>query len=535
MANDDIQNLLRTGIQAAQSGNKAAARRILAQVVEQEPDSELAWIWMASVVDTATERQACLQRVLEINPNNSRARQALDQLQRMTPPPTPAPPRESAEPRPDSTLRSPTQTRAARTAELEREALLKAHSRRRQHSLPPLLFTLIALLAVVMITAGLLLLWNERQTDDEPSAPTAPPGTAAGALPELTPTSAVSGQFATPTPIGGTLRTLPPRETLPATWTPTATWTPSVTPEATATPVPLESFTLLVSFRSTGETGWDLYTMRADGTQQRRINLRLPAAPEGTEITLLSVRDAAFSPDGQQIAFTGTIRESRSDGDTQQTDEYEELFIAPAAGGLAERLTEHRAGTVEEATWSSDGKQIAFASDADGDFDIYVITADGGTPGSLTRNQDTDRYPAWSPNGEWIAFASDRNTPGELEIFRLEVETSTVKQLTENVNSSYSPAWSPSSQSIVFLSDRRGNTDLYVMTADGAGERALLVRDVEAEERDPAWSPDGEWIAFSSNRAGPVLDLFMIRPDGTNLQRITPEDGDTRYPAWQHE
>lgn len=532
MSTDDIQTLLRTGIQAAQSGNKAAARRILEQVVEQAPDNELAWIWMASVVESVSERQACLQRVLEINPTNSRARQALDQLQRVTPPP--APRSVPAEPRPDSTLRQAARTRASRTAELERDALLKAHSRRRQHSLPPLLFTLIALLAVVMIAAGLLLLWNEQQARDDSPATTPPAGTAANAVPGLSPTSAASGQLATATPIGGTLRTLPPRETLPATWTPTATWTPSATPTPTATALPLESFGLLVSFRFTGETHWKLYTMRADGSGQRQVTLRLLAAPEGTEITLLSVRDAVYSPDGERIAFTGRISESRMEGDTLQTDEYEELFVAPSRGGTADRLTEQHAGTVEDATWSADGSQIAFASDADGDFDIYVIAADGGTPGGLTRNQAADRYPAWSPDGAWIAFASDRNTPGELEIFRLDVETSTVKQLTENVNSSYSPAWSPDSQSLAFLSDRRGNTDLYVMTADGAGERALIVRDTDNEERDPAWSPDGEWIAFSSNRAGPVLDLFMIRPDGTDLQRITPEEGDTRYTAWQH-
>jgi TolB protein len=71
------------------------------------------------------------------------------------------------------------------------------------------------------------------------------------------------------------------------------------------------------------------------------------------------------------------------------------------------------------------------------------------------------------------------------------------------------------------------------MTADGTGQRAVLVRDVDAEERDPAWSPDGRWIAFSSNREGPVFDLYLIRPDGTELQRITHGDGDTRYAAWK--
>jgi len=112
------------------------------------------------------------------------------------------------------------------------------------------------------------------------------------------------------------------------------------------------------------------------------------------------------------------------------------------------------------------------------------------------------------------------------------VDNGALKQLTDNINSSFSAAWSPDGSAIVFLSDRRGATDLYLMTANGDGERSLLVADVRAEERDPAWSLDGRWIAFSSNRERSLFDLYVVRPDGTELQRILAGDGDTRYVAW---
>jgi Tfp pilus assembly protein PilF len=85
VANEELQNLLRTGIQAAQSGNKAIARRILEQVTEQDPRNELAWIWLASIADSAAERRTYLQKVLEINPQNERARQALEKLEQPAP------------------------------------------------------------------------------------------------------------------------------------------------------------------------------------------------------------------------------------------------------------------------------------------------------------------------------------------------------------------------------------------------------------------------------------------------------------------
>ncbi|MBI5958283.1 MAG: PD40 domain-containing protein [Chloroflexi bacterium] len=526
MSSDDTQNLLRTAIQTAQSGNKAIARRMLEQVVDQDPRNELAWIWLASVADSPAERRRCLEKVLEINPNNDRAKQALARLGRASAPAAPAPVETT---RPASRAEaSAIDARARRTSELEREALLKARTRRRRGGFSPLLYTAMAILAVVMIAAGLILLWDTVQSDDE-TEPTATPQPLQNVV---VPTSV--NMFASPTPLGGELRTLPPRETLPATWTPTATWTPSVTPTFTPTPFPLDERMLLVSVRQGEENEWALYTLGADGSGRSRLNMNLPpAGVDEPELELLAVFDASFSPDGSRIAFTGRVSAPREEGGASLTTEFQELFIAPAEGGVAERLTTLESANVQDASWSSTGEQIVFASDADGDFDIYVVSLLGGLPQMLTRNDADDRDPAWSPDGEFIVFASDESTPGELEIWRMDSQGSDLKQLTENVSSSYSPAWSPDSQSIVFLSNRRVNTDLYIMTADGAGERAILVRDVDAEERDPAWSPDGEWIVFSSNRDAALYELYLIRPDGSDLNRVTTGESDTRYAAWK--
>ncbi len=506
MADETIRDLLNKGIQAARSGNPAMARRLLQQVTTQAPNNELAWIWLATVAENTEQRRHCLERVLKINPSNERAKEALARLRlvpRSAPPTTPP----SAE---------------------ERDALLRP-PRHRRRRMSPVLFGIAAFLALLLIGTGSVLLVRELQSAPTPSATALPPTATS------TPTATTEG-YHTPTPIGGQVRTLQAHAYVAPTWTPTATWTPSVTPTNSPTPPPLDTYTLTVSVQQGEQPAWTLYNWQGDEPQPLPLYLSDKLNAEG--LIVLDVFDAAYSPDGKQIAFSLHAFVNREEDGKQVTVEFEDLFIASADGGEVRRLTSLEAPHTEDVNWAPDGQALTFASDLDGDFDIYVVPLVDGKPGKpypLTHNDATDRDPAWSPRGDTIVFASDRQGPGDLEIYRTTPRGDGFKQLTDAMNSSYAPAWSPDGSQIVFVSTRRVNNDLYIMDADGLGEHAILVRDVPAEELDPAWSPDGNWIAFSSNREGDVFDLFAIHPDGSALQHLTFGDasGDTRYPAWK--
>ncbi|MGQ9907216.1 MAG: tetratricopeptide repeat protein [Candidatus Flexifilum sp.] len=97
MSSERARELRQQGIAAAKAGNKDEARSLLQQSIRLDPGSEAAWLWLASVARDQRERSFCLRKVLEINPGNDAARQALAAIELppappASPPPGPTPP-----------------------------------------------------------------------------------------------------------------------------------------------------------------------------------------------------------------------------------------------------------------------------------------------------------------------------------------------------------------------------------------------------------------------------------------------------------
>ncbi len=76
----NIDELLRIGMNAAKSGKKEEARRILLRVIDIDQHSVTAWLWLSSVVDDPEERRTCLENILEIAPNHELAKKGLEKL-----------------------------------------------------------------------------------------------------------------------------------------------------------------------------------------------------------------------------------------------------------------------------------------------------------------------------------------------------------------------------------------------------------------------------------------------------------------------
>ncbi|HVQ37199.1 MAG TPA: hypothetical protein VMS31_06690, partial [Pyrinomonadaceae bacterium] len=195
-----------------------------------------------------------------------------------------------------------------------------------------------------------------------------------------------------------------------------------------------------------------------------------------------------------------------------------DLWIAPASGGAAIRLTSHP-GIEVFGKFSPDGKWIAFTGQYDGDEQVYVVSASGGIPRQLTfypakgplapRWGWDNQVHGWSRDGKRILFRSQRDS-WALPIARLysvSVEGGAAETLPmpEAGSGDYSPDSSQmvySPQSRDFRSEKRygGGQANSLYTFDLKSYATKKVTEGPRPSRDPMWI--GNTIYFNSDRDG---------------------------------
>jgi TolB protein len=247
------------------------------------------------------------------------------------------------------------------------------------------------------------------------------------------------------------------------------------------------------------------------------------AEPEFVRITTdghLKQRPA-WSPDGQWLAFT------RHQGATIF------LFLRSADGTLEKRLTS-RTDPEFDACWSPDNQRLAFCFDKtvpnQGDMDVYTIgvVGDDLKPALVTQGKlSHEEWPAWSPDGEWLALSSTRD--GNQEIYVVRPDGKDRRRMTNDPALDAHPAWSPDGKKIVFATSRWGDLELAVMNADGSNLTRLTTS--SGLDDYPAWSPDGSQIAFTTNRDG-NFEIYVCAPNGKCVRNVTKRAAIDNFPCW---
>ena len=186
------------------------------------------------------------------------------------------------------------------------------------------------------------------------------------------------------------------------------------------------------------------------------------------------------------------------------------------------------------------------------------MNSDGTGQINLTRTKAGVGGGVWSPNGKKIAFSATSAGERSLDIYVMNSDGTGETNLTKTKASSEgAPSWSPDSKKITYLrsSDPNGEiyNEVYVMNSDGTSQtrliRAMDTKNFEVGFESPAWSPDGEKIAFmrttrvglvnsSPSSAVPATGpsgLYVMKPDGTGLRKLSKEMPYAQSPLWSPE
>ena len=228
----------------------------------------------------------------------------------------------------------------------------------------------------------------------------------------------------------------------------------------------------------------------------------LDAVP--TSSTFSSGIDYAFSPDGQEIAYTAT----------------------PVP--------------VREEAWSTN-------------HDIFTVSVSGGTPTQVTKNPAADGYPRYSPDGRYIAYRA-QSLPGfesdRWQLMLYDRAAGETRSLTENFDAVVaSPVWSPDSKHLYFDSEEKGEVPIFSVSVRGGDVRKILSKN---KNRNLNISPDGRTLVFAHVSAVRPAELYKVGVNGRKLTQVTrtndqlfaslqipvPEsiwyegDGGTKIQAW---
>lgn len=235
---------------------------------------------------------------------------------------------------------------------------------------------------------------------------------------------------------------------------------------------------------------------------------------------------ASIDPDGLKPKFPiqGKILfQSDMDGDR-------EIYLLTKDG--VTKLTDNDWDD-EFPKWSPDGKKIAYSANPKGNYDIFIMDADGSNVLAVTSSPKAEVEHAWLPDGKKIAYTIEerRGIRRRYRLWMIDLESNRIARiLSEFKGSSALPNFSPTEPLIAFTGKEIRGWDVYIFDRRTKEVKALTQGGKACR---PHFSRDGKKIAYVSAEADGNGDVWLMNANGSDKMRLTERDDTSDYfPSW---
>jgi len=245
---------------------------------------------------------------------------------------------------------------------------------------------------------------------------------------------------------------------------------------------------------------------------------------QGRDASAASGDSTADLSAGDPAAFSGrVVFQSDADGDN-------EIYVLTAKG-----LTQLTRNTWsdEYPLWSPDGRWISFSANPDGNYDLFIMAADGSGVRRVTSSRRDEVEQAWAPDGKKLAYTEEVKRPfgKRYSLWVKDLATDAVERLApEFPDSAALPNFSPTAALLAFTGKKTPGWDIFVYDRAARTYQSLTEGGHACR---PHFSPDGRTIAYVSHEADRRGDVWLMAADGGGKRRLTVRDETSDYfPTW---
>jgi dipeptidyl aminopeptidase/acylaminoacyl peptidase len=236
-------------------------------------------------------------------------------------------------------------------------------------------------------------------------------------------------------------------------------------------------------------------------------------------VVLMSVVSASQTLSAPNVVTDPKMISSKPDARVEKNLSIEKLYMTRQVSG---------------ATWSPDGKTVAFVSNMSGRNNLWLVPSEGGWPMQLTVSDERQTSPAWSSDGKWIAYMSDYDGDEQWDIFLVSPKTGQVVNLTNTREiAEQNPTWSPDGRYLAYTVKPKTSSVFELDVYD------TVLRDVKhltsgtAKDRlngTPIWSADGKFLIYTQEQAkGTDSNVFRVDVENAQSTLLTPHEGEKTF------